>query len=157
MSPSREAGWFISQHLSGSSGENTFRLNLTEPKLLLMCLKEELRNCLTWLCEATPCSFFPENSRFRNIRICVRGKLLQLCLTLCDPMDCSPPGSSIHRILNQCLLCLLHWQLGSLGLAPPRKSIRIYTLEGNGNPLQCSCLENPLDRGAWWATVHGVA
>ena len=29
--------------------------------------------------------------------------------------------------------------------------------EGNGTPLQCSCLENPTDRGAWWAAVHGVA
>ena len=29
--------------------------------------------------------------------------------------------------------------------------------EGNGNPLQCSCLENPRDRGAWWAAVCGVA
>ena len=29
--------------------------------------------------------------------------------------------------------------------------------EGNGNPLQCSCLGNPMDRGAWRATVHGVA
>ena len=29
--------------------------------------------------------------------------------------------------------------------------------EGNGNPLQYSCLENPMDRGAWWATVHEVA
>ena len=29
--------------------------------------------------------------------------------------------------------------------------------EGNGNPLQDSCLENPMDRKAWWATVHGVA
>ena len=28
--------------------------------------------------------------------------------------------------------------------------------EGNGNPLQYSCLENCMDRGAWWATVHGV-
>ena len=28
--------------------------------------------------------------------------------------------------------------------------------EGNGNPLRYSCLENPMDRGAWWATVHGV-
>ena len=27
----------------------------------------------------------------------------------------------------------------------------------NGNPLQYSCLENPVDRGAWWAAVHGVA
>ena len=29
--------------------------------------------------------------------------------------------------------------------------------EGNGNLLQLSCLKNPMDRGAWWATVHGVA
>ena len=29
--------------------------------------------------------------------------------------------------------------------------------EGNGNPLQCSCLGNPTDRGAWWAIVHRVA
>ena len=29
--------------------------------------------------------------------------------------------------------------------------------EGNGNPLQYSCLKNPVDRGAWWATVHRVA
>ena len=29
--------------------------------------------------------------------------------------------------------------------------------EGNGNPLQYSCLGNSMDRGAWWATVHGVA
>ena len=29
--------------------------------------------------------------------------------------------------------------------------------EGNGNPLQYSCLETPMDGGAWWATVHGVA
>ena len=31
------------------------------------------------------------------------------------------------------------------------------TEEGNGNPLQCSCLENPRDGGAWWAAVYGVA
>ena len=29
--------------------------------------------------------------------------------------------------------------------------------EGNGNPLQCSCLENPRDRGAWWAAIYGIA
>ena len=33
----------------------------------------------------------------------------------------------------------------------------ICTGEGNGNPLQCSFLENPMDRAAWWAAVHGVA
>ena len=40
--------------------------------------------------------------------------------------------------------------------------IKVYTVsglkgEGNGNPLQYSCLENTMDRGAWWAAVHGVA
>ena len=33
----------------------------------------------------------------------------------------------------------------------------LCTGEGSGNPLQCSCLENPRDRGAWWAAVYGVA
>ena len=39
-------------------------------------------------------------------------------------------------------------------------SLSLFTFmhwEGNGNPLQCSCLENPRDGGAWWAAVHGVA
>ena len=35
--------------------------------------------------------------------------------------------------------------------------IRDLLGEGNGNPLQDSCLENSVDRGAWWAAVHGVA
>ena len=33
----------------------------------------------------------------------------------------------------------------------------VITGEGNGTPLQYSCLENPMDGGAWWAAVHGVA
>ena len=44
-------------------------------------------------------------------------------------------------------------------LAPWRKSYdqpRQHIGEGNGNPLQYSCLENPMDGGAWWAAVHGV-
>ena len=36
-------------------------------------------------------------------------------------------------------------------------SVHSYYEEGNGTPLQYSCLENPMDGGAWWATVHGVA
>ena len=34
--------------------------------------------------------------------------------------------------------------------------MRRFPGEGNGNPLQYSCLGNRMDRGAWWATVHGV-
>ena len=35
--------------------------------------------------------------------------------------------------------------------------ICVYNEEGNGTPLQYFCLENPMDGGAWWAAVHGVA
>ena len=48
----------------------------------------------------------------------------------------------------------LHLQAGALGLTPG--SCRSPG-EGNGYPLQYSCLENPRDREAWWAIVHGVA
>ena len=37
-----------------------------------------------------------------------------------------------------------------------RSDSRVHPGGGHGNPLQCSCLENPMDRGAWWATVHRV-
>ena len=43
---------------------------------------------------------------------------------------------------------------GDPGLIP---GLGKFPGEGNGNPLQYSCLENPMDRGAWWPTVHGVA
>ena len=75
--------------------------------------------------------------------MCVCEKSLQSCSTLCNPMDCSPPGSSVPgilqtRITEVCchallqgifpaqglkpyLLCLLHWQASSLPLVPPGK------------------------------------
>ena len=43
---------------------------------------------------------FPERLRYA----CVPAKSLQLCLTLCDPIDCSPPGSSVHGILQAKIL-----------------------------------------------------
>ena len=36
-------------------------------------------------------------------------------------------------------------------------SLRLMAGEGNGTPLQYSCLENPMDGGAWWAAIHGIA
>ena len=44
--------------------------------------------------------------------------------------------------------------IGDVGLIPGSGR---STGEGNGNPLQCSCLEDPRDRGSWWASVYGVA
>ena len=46
------------------------------------------------------------------------------------------------------------YNAGDPGLIP---GLRRSPEEGNGNPLQDYCLENPMDRGAWWAAVHGVA
>ena len=56
-------------------------------------------------------------------------------------VGCSPWG---HWGLNTTERLHFHFSLSRIG-------------EGNGNPLQCSCLENPRDGGAWWAAVYGVA
>ena len=79
------------------------------------------------------------------------------------PMDCSPPDCAVRGILQA---RILEWfaliaqmvesaynvenpfSIPGLGRSPR---------EGNGYPLQYSCLENPMDRGAWRATVDGVA
>ena len=130
-----------------------------------------------------------------------------MCLTHCDPMDCSLPGSSVHGILQartvewvaipffrgspgprdkthvSCIAgglftteppgrpdCMLQDFLGActknlLGVCPATQRICLEyrrpglgrsSEEGNGNPLHCSCLQNSMDRGAWWATIRGV-
>ena len=158
------------------------------------------------------------------------SSVTQLCPTLCDPMDCSPPGSSIHGILLarvlECVasafsemhilmwkrpnflnsgcnilqdyLTLFLWSQSHKRISSKDwvsiwvvrndavnryLSMNVYGLPqwlsgkesacnsgemglifgfgrstggGNGNPLQYSCLENPMDRGACWATIHGV-
>ena len=55
-------------------------------------------------------------------------------------------------LVAQTVKCLAY-NVGDLGSIP--ESGR-SSGEGNGNPLQYSCLENPMDRGAWWAIVHRV-
>ena len=56
---------------------------------------------------------------------CLRAKLLQSCATLCDPIDCSPPGSSIHGILQA---GILEWaaMASSRGSSQPRDRIHIF-------------------------------
>ena len=58
----------------------------------------------------------------RSAYVCT--KLLQLCLTLCNPMDCSPPGSSVHGILEA---RILEWvaMLSYWGSSPPRDQTHI--------------------------------
>ena len=90
-----------------------------------------------------PHSQFLSLTNSRHNPSVLRAKLLQSCLTLCGPMDCSLPGSSVHGILQARILewvvmpssrgssqprdrtlvfsCLLHWQMSSLPLVPPEK------------------------------------
>ena len=89
------------------------------------------------------------------------SEVAQLCLTLSDPMDWSPPGSSIHGIFRA---RVLEWGAVTFPVPPLRELVIAFYVcidlnlgEGNGIPLQYSCLENPMDGGAWWALVHGVA
>ena len=83
---------------------------------------------------------YPHNYWFLIFSMCFT-KSLQLCVTLCNPMDCSPPGSSVHGILQARILewvampfsrgsswprdrthvSYVPWHVGSLPLAPPRK------------------------------------
>ena len=58
-----------------------------------------------------------------------------------SPVGCSPWGRQESDTTEQ---LPFHFSLSCVG-------------KGNGNPLQCSCLENPRDGGAWWASVYGVA
>ena len=54
-------------------------------------------------------------------------------------------------------LLLSHKKECNLAICDNMDGPRGYYGEGNGNPLQYSCLENPMDGEAWWAAVHGVA
>ena len=49
------------------------------------------------------------------------------------------------------------YELNFMNKEALEKKIELLIGEGNGTPLQHSCLENPMDRRAWWAAVHGVA
>ena len=75
--------------------------------------------------------------------------LFKITKVLLDPIflhKCLACFLALHstNLPNLLLVSTFHLSLSCIG-------------EGNGNPLQCSCLENPRDGGAWWAAVYGVA
>ena len=70
----------------------------------------------------------------------------KLFLKLFDRFICFLPRGSVIKNLPA--------NAGDMGSIP---GLGRFSGEGNGNPLQYSCQGNPIDRGAWQATVHGVA
>ena len=106
-----------------------------------------------WQPTRLPC---PWDSPGKNTRVgchfllqCMKVKseseVAQSCPTLSDPMDCSPPGSSIHGLFQA---RVLEW------VAIAFSEVLYYQIRFL--PLQGSCLENLRDRGAWWAAIYGV-
>ena len=117
----------------------------------------------------------------RCMKVKSESEVTHSCPTLSDRMDCSLPGSSIHEIfparvlewgaiafsarsVNTQLTFLLCFPGGSVVKNLPANAGDTGSIPGLGrspgeencNPLQYSGWENPMDRGAWWATVHGV-
>ena len=97
---------------------------------------------------------------------------LSQCPTLCDPLDCSPPGSLVHgdspgknieNFFQKIEMLLIPG--GTVVKNLPASGGEASSIpgsgrspgEGNGNPLHYSCLGNHMDRGVWQATVQGVA
>ena len=91
---------------------------------------------------------------------------------MCKQMQCKCALSSVDYLEiphSSTLAWKILWMeepgglksMGSLRVGPDSATSLSFSLscigEGNGNPLQCSCLENPRDGGAWWAAVYGVA
>ena len=80
--------------------------------------------------------------------VCFTHSKASLLTLGCGEVQCLlgfPGGSEVN---------VSAWNAGGLGSIPGSGT---SPGEGNGNPLQYSCLENPMKGGAWWATVHGVA
>ena len=121
------------------------------------------------LMSALPCSFWQGCIVFylctlhlNSIFVVVVQSLS--CLTLCNPMDFSTPGVPVLHYLPE----FVHWVSDAIYSSDGKESIcnekdmglipgfRRSPEEGNGDPLQYSCLENPMDRGAWLAKVHGL-
>ena len=91
----------------------------------------------------------PYQSSISSIVLCIREEALAPTPVLLPGkshgqrslLGCSPWGRTESGTTER---LHFHFSLSCIG-------------DGNGNPLQCSCLENPRERGAWWAAVYGVA
>ena len=134
---------------------------------LLQCMKvksesEVPQSCLT-LSDSMDCSF-PGSSIHEifqarvlewvaiafSVSAAATCKSLQFCPTLCNPIDGSPAAKGWGKEFWRSAKSWTSWELGIINLKVLFFSSIRYG-EGNGNPLQYSCLENPMDGGAWKA------
>ena len=103
----------------------------------------------------------PTNSQRWLKLISIESVMASNCLILCCPLLLLPSiFPSISVFSNEAVLHIRwpkYWSF-SFSISPSNEYSGLISFEeGNGTPLQYSCLENPMDRGAWEAAVHGVA
>ena len=91
-------------------------------------------------------------SKFMSIESVVPSNHLILCRILLLPPSIFP---SIRVVSNESVLCIRWPKYWSFSCS--HQSFQGTVWKGSGDPLQYSCLENSMDRGAWWAAVHEAA
>ena len=109
---------------------------------------------------------YSHNLHFKTTELARRfnpeAVLRQVTLLLYNPKECREGKKSLSFFLLENSRPLFSLGTPRLLINLPRKLLSQFHFslscirEGNGNPLQCSCLESPRDGGAWWAAVYGV-
>ena len=107
-----------------------------------------IQACLSGLVSCSPiCQYSTVTLFFQHLRHTSLSPVSESCSSFTCPL-CGSFILEFRSLLNETFFDHPTYHLGF-----PYSSVG----EGDGTPLQCSCLENPMDGGAWWATVHGVA
>ena len=109
------------------------------------------------LCDPTNCSL--AGSSFHGI---LQARILEWVTIPFSRGSFRPANPTLVSCIGRQILYNLSHQASYLAILQSKikslnNSNKTLVGEGNGNPLQCSCLENPRDGGAWWAAVCGVA
>ena len=138
MIPPPSTLWFHLKTSEIKEGLKTRVLALDYPHTSLYSTVPQLSSCILffWLCGLWDLSFLIRRTQWHPTPVLLPGKSHRWR----SLVGCSPWG---HQESDMTERLHFHFSLSCIG-------------GGNGNPLQCSCLENSVDRGAWQATVHGI-
>ena len=117
--------------------EHTLCTVIRLPPTQVLFLQREAQTIIT--CRDIPASHIPSCALMKGNDHMGRNHSHSPCT---DPLEPASPWG--HQESDTTERLHFHFALSCIG-------------EGNGNPLQCSCLENPRDGGAWWAAIYGVA